>query len=86
MSKATDTVLQQLEGVRRSGKTNMYNISKIQRIAYEADYHELVCFIEEHSGADVIEAMEEGAELGYTEMDELPVSPVPDQISYEVRL
>jgi len=82
----SDKVMQQLEAVRRSGKTNMYDVSKVQRIAYESDYHELVCFVEDSKPGEVIRAMQRGAELGYNEMDELPVEPVPENISYEVSL
>jgi len=82
----SDKVFQQLEAVRRSGKTNMYDVSKVQRIAYESDYHELVCFIEDSKPGEVIRATQQGVKLGYREMDELPVEPVPENISYEVSL
>jgi len=82
----SDKVMQQLEAVRRSGKTNMYDVNKVQVIAYKSDYYELTCFIEDSKPEEVISAMQCGVELGYNEIDELPVDPVPEKITVEVDL
>jgi hypothetical protein len=86
MSQATDTVMQQYEAVRRSGKTNMFDVDTVQVIAYECDFHELVVFIEDKDPKEVIEMGERAAELGYQQMDNLPVEKVPDKITREVTL
>ena len=83
---ASDKVYQQLEAVRRSGKTNMMDVNKVQVIAYKSDYYELTCFIEDSKPGEVIRALQQGVELGYREMDELPVDPVPERMTVEVDL
>ena len=83
---ASDKVMQQLEAVRRSGTTNMMDVNKVQVIAYKSDYYELVCFIEDSKPGEVIRALQQGVELGYREMDELPVDPVPERMTVEVDL
>lgn len=86
MTNATDTVMQQYEAVRRSGKTNMLDISTVQVIAYESDFHALVTFIEDCTDAEYMEMAKSDAELGYPEMDDLPVEDVPDEITREVTI
>jgi hypothetical protein len=49
------TVLQQQEAIRRSGRTNMLDVSAVQRIAYEAGFHELVTWIEQHSHTEYVD-------------------------------
>ena len=44
----TKAVKEQLQAVRNSGLTNMLDLRAVQRIAYEMDYFDLVCFIYEH--------------------------------------
>ena len=44
----TEAVKEQLQAVRNSGLTNMLDLRAVQRIAYEMDYFDLVCFIYEH--------------------------------------
>lgn len=41
-------VKEQILAVRDTGLVNMFNINWVQRIAFENDYYELVCFIEEN--------------------------------------
>jgi hypothetical protein len=41
-------VMEGLEAVRLSGKTNMLDAPMVQRLAYEMDYFETVLWIEEH--------------------------------------
>ena len=43
----TDKEKEQLLAVRSTGLTNMFDISTVQRIAFEMDFHELVLLIEE---------------------------------------
>ena len=44
----TDKVFRQLMEIRREGRSNMFDINMVQRLAYEKDYFELVMYIEEH--------------------------------------
>ena len=44
----TEAVKEQLQAVRNSRLTNMLDLRAVQRIAYEMDYFDLVCFIYEH--------------------------------------
>ena len=41
-------VKEQILAVRDTGLVNMFNVNGVQRIAFENDYYELVCFIEEN--------------------------------------
>lgn len=41
------TVKEQILAVRASGRTNMLDTNAVQRVAYEMDFYELVCFIED---------------------------------------
>ena len=40
--------LDQLMEIRDSGLTNMFDFHAVQRLAYERDFYELVCWMEEH--------------------------------------
>ena len=42
-----DTVKEQILAIRTTGLTNMFDVTAVQRLAYEHDYFELVCYIEE---------------------------------------
>ena len=42
-----DTVKEQILAIRATGLTNMFDVTVVQRLAYEHDYFELVCYIEE---------------------------------------
>lgn len=44
----TEKIKQQIIAVRDTGKTNMFDVNSVQRIAYDNEYYELVCYIEEH--------------------------------------
>lgn len=48
-----DKVKEQILAVRDSGLTNMFDIPAVQRIAFERDFFELVCFIEDERAAYV---------------------------------
>lgn len=41
-------VKKQILAIRDTGQTNMFDTIKVQRMAFEMNFHELVCFIEEH--------------------------------------
>lgn len=44
----TDKVREQILAVRRTGRTNMFDIPMVQYIANEMRFYELVIFLEEH--------------------------------------
>lgn len=44
----SETVREQILAVRRTGLTNMFDITAVQRIAFDSGYYELVVFLEEH--------------------------------------
>lgn len=41
-------IKEQILTVRESGRTNMFDLTMVQRIAFEDNFHELVIFIEDH--------------------------------------
>ena len=44
----TEKICQQILAVRATGRTNMFDIHVVQRIAHEMQLYELVIFLEEH--------------------------------------
>lgn len=44
----TDTIFEQIMSIRDSGAVNMLSLNEVQRLAYEKDCYELVCYIKEH--------------------------------------
>lgn len=44
----TETVREQILVIRDTGLTNMFDIPMVQRLAYEHEFYELVCWLEEH--------------------------------------
>lgn len=44
----TEKVKEQILAIRASGRTNMFDIKAVQRLAYKAKFYELVCYIDEH--------------------------------------
>lgn len=42
-----DTVKEQILAIRTTGLTNMFDVNAAQRLAFERDFFELVCYIEE---------------------------------------
>ncbi len=44
----TDKVREQILKIRDSGESNMFDLRAVQRLAFEAGFHELVTYIEEH--------------------------------------
>ena len=48
-----ETVKKQILAVRDTGLTNMFDINPVQRIAYDMDFFDLVCFLEDEKAAYV---------------------------------
>lgn len=46
----TDKIRDLIMSIRNSGATNMMDVTQIQRLAFEQDFHELVIFIQENRG------------------------------------
>ena len=44
----TEKIRQQIFAVRATGRTNMFDIYVVLRIAHEMQFYELVIFLEEH--------------------------------------
>ncbi len=44
----TEKIKEQILAIRDTGLTNMFDITAVQRLAYEREFYELVMFIEEH--------------------------------------
>lgn len=44
----TEKVFRQLMEIRSTGLTNMFDTNTVQRLAYDREMYELVCYIEEH--------------------------------------
>lgn len=44
----TEKIRQQILAVRTTGRTNMFDIHVVLRIAHEMQFYELVIFLEEH--------------------------------------
>lgn len=44
----TQTIKEQILAIRDTGLTNMFDIPMVQRLAYERDFYELVCYLEEN--------------------------------------
>ena len=42
-----EKIKEQIEVIRKTGQTNMFDINTVQRMAYERDFFELVIFIED---------------------------------------
>ena len=43
----TEKIFKQVLAIRDTGLTNMLDYHAVQRLAFERDFHELVCFIDE---------------------------------------
>ena len=41
-------VKEQILVIRETGLTNMFDLPVVQRLAYERDFYELVCWLEDH--------------------------------------
>ena len=47
-NKIDATVKEQILAIRDTGLTNMFDVNAVQRLAFERDFYELICFIEEN--------------------------------------
>ena len=47
-NKIDATIKEQILAIRDTGLTNMFDVNAVQRLAFEKDFYELVCFIEEN--------------------------------------
>jgi hypothetical protein len=47
----TDRVVNQIMAIRNTGATNMFDITRVQQLAYERGYDALVLFLEKHRDA-----------------------------------
>ena len=48
-----EKIVSQIMDIRNSGRVNMFDVPRVQRIAFEMGFYELVCFIEEDRAAYV---------------------------------
>ena len=44
----TDIIREQILAIRDTGLTNMFDIPMVQRRAFDRDFQELVCYLEDH--------------------------------------
>ena len=44
----SETIKEQILEIRTAGLTNMFDVTMVQRIAYERDFYELVDYLEDH--------------------------------------
>lgn len=44
----TEEIKREILAIRDTARTNMLDVPMVQRIAYEMEFFDLVCFIEEH--------------------------------------
>ena len=44
----TETIREQILAIRDTGLTNMFDVTAVQRLAYERDFYELVLYLEDY--------------------------------------
>ena len=44
----SEKIKAQILAIRATGKTNMFDIPVVQRLAYEMEFYELVSYLEDH--------------------------------------
>lgn len=44
----TDAIREQILAIHATGLTNMFDVYAVQRLAFDRDFFELVCYIEEN--------------------------------------
>lgn len=44
----TEIIREQILAIRDTGLTNMFDVRTVQRLAFDQDFYELVCYLEEH--------------------------------------
>lgn len=48
MNTMTEKLKEQILAIRDTGETNMFDTARVQRMAYDRGFYELVLFLEEH--------------------------------------
>ena len=48
VSAMTEKVKEQILAIRNTGEINMFDTARVQRMAYDRGFYELVLFLEEH--------------------------------------
>ena len=48
-----EEVVSQIMDIRDSGRVNMFDLPSVQRMAFEMEFYELICFIERDRAAYV---------------------------------
>lgn len=48
-----EKVVSQIMDIRDSGRVNMFDLPSVQRMAFEMEFYELICFIERDRAAYV---------------------------------
>lgn len=43
-----ETIMEQILAIRDTGLTNMFDIPTVQRLAFDREFYELVCWLEDH--------------------------------------
>lgn len=43
-----ETIMNQILAIRDTGLTNMFDIPTVQRLAFDREFYELVCWLEDH--------------------------------------
>ena len=43
-----EKIKEQILAIRDTGRTNMFDVNMVQRLAFERDFYELVCWLEDH--------------------------------------
>ena len=41
-------IKEQILAIRDAGRMNMFDVNMVQRLAFERDFYELVCWLEDH--------------------------------------
>ena len=49
----SEKIFSQIMHIRDSGRVNMFDVPSVQRMAFEMEFYELICFIEENRAAYV---------------------------------
>ena len=45
--KMTDTIKEQILAIRTTGLTNMFDVTAVQWLAFERNFFDLICYIDE---------------------------------------
>jgi kynureninase len=70
----SETIALQFLEVRETGRTNMFDAPKVQRIAHERGLHALVTWIEDHGAGAVGKLVMGDASVRTPEGEETPIA------------